>query len=111
MPLISILMFVAMLCLNLFQLAAVQAGLQEWWGIPGWLAFGIGFLALLWGGPIAGLAVSIVGFFAAMHVWEWEWWQAALLCFPTLILGVGLMLAQGAAGVGSMLMNSRRDAE
>jgi hypothetical protein len=107
MPLV---MFVVMFVLNVCQLAAAQAGLEEWWGIPGWMAFMVGFFALIIGGPAAGLAVSVAGFFAAMQVWHWEWWQAALLCFPTLILGIGLMLFQGAAvGIGSLLSNRRRE--
>lgn len=107
MPVVAIIMFIGMFCLNIVQLMAIQDGLQEWWGIPGWLAFGVGFLGLVYGGPIIGLLFGIVGFFAAMNVWDWAWWQAALLCFPAVIFAVTLTMLDGVFSIGSAMRRRR----
>lgn len=91
---------VAYFALGLLQLFATMAGLEEWLGVSSFFAF---FIALLLAYiPFVG---TVLGFFGAMNVWHWEWWQAGLLFFG----GMGLVLAVGGLfSIGSML--SRRSA-
>ncbi|THK37381.1 hypothetical protein EHS39_14240 [Ensifer sp. MPMI2T] len=96
-----------MLVLGIFQLAAFQAGLADWLGFHWVVSIIIGAVALMLG-PLGSLAVAIVGFFGAMEAWNWEWWQAGLLCFPSLVLVAVLTAVNGAAGLGSLIFNRGR---
>lgn len=73
--------FIIYFGLGIFQLAAVMAGLESWWGFNGFFSFIFGiFIAYI---PILG---SIVGVAGAMKAWHWEWWQAGGLFFGGLVL-------------------------
>lgn len=99
--------FALMLVLGVFQLAAFQAGLHEWLGLHSLLSIIVGGVALMMG-PLGGLAVAVVGFFGAMQAWDWEWWQAALLCFPSIVLTIIMAMIGGTAGLGSMILNRKQ---
>lgn len=74
------------------QLFAIWAFLTDYWHWPSMLA-GIAGLFLA-GMPVVG---SICGFIGAYVVWDWEWWQVALLFFWWPVL----MLCLSAFGVGT----------
>lgn len=99
--------FALMLVLGLFQLAAFQAGLHEWWGLNSVMSVIIGVVALMMG-PMGGLAVAVVGFFGAMQAWDWEWWQAGLLCFPSIALTIIMAMIGGTASLGSLILNRKQ---
>ncbi|MEZ0001320.1 hypothetical protein [Sinorhizobium fredii] len=103
----ALIWFVLMLVLGIFQLAAFQAGLDDWLGFHWVVSIIIGGVALMMG-PLGGLAVAVVGFFGAMEAWDWEWWQAGLLCFPSLVLFVVITAVDGTVSLGGMLLNRRR---
>ena len=108
---LGICMYVALLALAVFQLIAAEAGLSRWLGLPGWLSITVGVLLVGLLGPVGGFAVAILGFFGATQVWHWTWWEAALLCFPSVAIGVVLMLTNGLAGVGSLILNRQKNHE
>lgn len=103
----GIIWVVLMYALGIAQLVAFQAGLQEWLGLHWIVSIIIGIVALMLG-PIGSLAVAVVGFFGAMEAWNWEWWQAGLLCFPSLVIGLVLLVVNGAAGLGGQLFSRGR---
>jgi hypothetical protein len=53
---------------------------------------------------IGALAASGLALYGAMYAWDWTWWQAALLVFPSLILA---LVAGAAAGVGGLISKLR----
>ena len=68
--------FIVYIVVGLFQLAAIMAGLESWWGLHWIIAAPIAFIVSYI--PFVGAIVGMVG---AMDVWCWEWWQAGLLFF------------------------------
>ncbi|UCZ68341.1 hypothetical protein K8U55_12590 [Klebsiella pneumoniae] len=72
--------FIVYIVVGLFQLAAIMAGLESWWGLHWIIAAPIAFIISYI--PLVG---SIVGMVGAMDVWRWEWWQAGLLFFGGLV--------------------------
>ena len=58
---------------GLFQLAAIMAGVESWWGLHWIIAAPIAFIVSYI--PFVGAIVGMVG---AVDVWRWEWWQAGL---------------------------------
>lgn len=89
--------FIIYFGLGIFQLAAVMAGLESWWGFNGFFSFIVGiFIAYI---PILG---SIVGVAGAMKAWHWEWWQAGGLFFGGLVLTA---IFAGGAGLIDRLRN------
>lgn len=68
--------FIVYIVVGLFQLAAIMAGLESWWGLHWIVAAPIAFIVSYI--PLVG---SIVGMVGAVDVWRWEWWQAGLLFF------------------------------
>jgi hypothetical protein len=71
------------------QITAFIAGIERWLGLPWFGAF-----LLFIPANTALIAASVVAYYGATQAWGWEWWQAALLCWPFLILG-GVMLSVG----------------
>jgi hypothetical protein len=65
--------FIVYIVVGLFQLAAIMAGLESWWGLHWIIAAPVAFIISYI--PLVG---SIVGMVGAMDVWRWEWWQAGL---------------------------------
>ncbi|WP_260617791.1 hypothetical protein [Klebsiella pneumoniae] len=84
--------FIVYIVVGLFQLAAIMAGLESWWGIHWLIAAPVAFIISYI--PLVG---SIVGMIGAMDVWRWEWWQAGLLFFG------GLVFAIACGGMSSFL--------
>jgi|SRR6185503_13294053 len=88
---------------KLFLIAYLAAGIaQIWAGIEGMqLIFGIGgFLAVIllfvaYAIPFVGMVgAAFLAYYGARYGWNWEWWQALLLAAPAIIL----MLAAGVLG-------------
>ena len=86
-----------------FLIAYLVAGIaQIWAGIEGMqLIFGIGgFLAVVllfvaYAIPFVGMAgVAFLAYSGARYGWNWEWWQALLLAAPAILL----VLAAGVLG-------------
>ncbi|MDG0292225.1 hypothetical protein MXT29_06965 [Klebsiella pneumoniae] len=75
--------FIVYIVVGLFQLGAIMAGLESWWGLHWIIAAPIAFIVSYI--PLVG---SIVGMVGAMDVWRWEWWQAGLLFFGGLIFAI-----------------------
>jgi hypothetical protein len=90
--------FIVYCGIGLVQLFATMDGLEEWLGLPGFLAaiggLVLGFL------PLIG---TILGFVGAIDVWGWEWWQAALLFFGSFIFFIVF-----ATGAGILEFLTRR---
>lgn len=93
-----------MFALGIFQLAAFQAGLQGWLGLHWLISIIVGIVALMLG-PLGSIAVAIVGFFGAMDAWHWTWWQAGLLCFPSIVIFIVLTALQRTASLGGFLFS------
>lgn len=82
MAIIGMLIFFVM---GIVQWVATYDGLVHWIGLHWLLAGALSlFLAYL---PLVG---SIVGFFGALKIWGWEWWQAGLLFFGVPAFGLAL---------------------
>jgi len=77
---------------------AFITGLDVWLGAPGWLQIILAFLALALF-QIAFAPCALIAFMGAMNGWGWEWWQAGLLCFPTLALIPLFLLGYGFAAI------------
>ncbi len=92
--------FLAYLALGIVQIAATCAGLQAWLGLNLFLALLVAlFLGYL---PLIG---TVLGFFGAMNVWGWEWWQAGLLFFGGLVTVLAL---GGLASLGKIFSRQAR---
>ncbi|MHC2338192.1 MULTISPECIES: hypothetical protein [unclassified Bradyrhizobium] len=57
--------------------------------------------------PLGSIVAAAVSFYGAYHGWHWEWWQAALLCFPFAILSIATLVLQGSANVFDGLVERR----
>ena len=75
--------FIVYIVVGLFQLAAIMAGLESWWGLHWIIAAPIAFIVSYI--PFVGASVGMVG---AVDVWRWEWWQAGLLFFGGIIFAI-----------------------
>lgn len=75
--------FIVYIVVGLFQLAAIMAGLESWWGLHWIIAAPIAFIVSYI--PFVGAIVGMVG---AVDVWRWEWWQAGLLFFGGIIFAI-----------------------
>ncbi|HBV4816879.1 TPA: hypothetical protein MYU56_003548 [Klebsiella pneumoniae] len=75
--------FIVYIVVGIFQLTAIMAGLESWWGLHWIIAAPIAFIISYI--PLVG---SIVGMIGAMDVCRWEWWQAGLLFFGGLIFAI-----------------------
>lgn len=75
--------FIVYIVVGLFQLSAIMAGLESWWGVHWIISAPIAFIVSYI--PLIG---SIVGMVGAMDVWRWEWWQAGLLFFGGLVFAI-----------------------
>jgi len=73
-------------------------GLDVWFGFGTVLSI-ISFVIAMILGPIGSVAIAIIGFVGATDGWGWEWWQAALLCFPFVIVSI---FAFGVTGIFSL---------
>ena len=86
-PAMLILLMVAG-CFALAQTMAVFTGLQCI-GVPWWAA--VLFLpALVLMREIGALPAALLGYVGATRGWEWDWWQALLLCVPFFVFTVAL---------------------
>jgi hypothetical protein len=92
------------LIVALAQCAAFIEGMEIWFGIGSLLSFAvfIGCIAVL---PFAELAIAVVGFVGATDGWDWTWWQAGLLCFPSFVLTI---TAAAGVGFGSLVQRLSR---
>lgn len=81
------------LVVGLVQLAAIMAGLTDYFGMHWILAAIIAFFTAYI--PLVG---SVAGIWGAVSVWEWEWWQAALLFIGPFVFVVATGALQQAAG-------------
>lgn len=75
--------FIVYIVVGLFQLAAIMAGLESWWGLHWVIAAPVAFVVSYI--PFVG---AIVGMIGAVDVWRWEWWQAGLLFFGGIIFAI-----------------------
>lgn len=75
--------FIVYIFVGLFQLVAIMAGLESWWGLHWIIAAPIAFIVSYI--PFVGAIVGMVG---AVDVWRWEWWQAGLLFFGGIIFAI-----------------------
>lgn len=96
--------FVTYLALSVVQLVAFMEGLDTWLGFGNIASVAIFVVAFMLG-PIGGIAIAVVGFMGATNGWGWEWWQAALLCFPFVILS---FLSMGTSSILSLFSKSDR---
>jgi hypothetical protein len=84
------------------QILAFVAGIKLWLGVGTFVAvlIGLGLGALI---PLGGVFASIIAFYGAYKGWGLQWWQAALVCAPFLVLSISVMggagLAMGAKGL------------
>lgn len=104
----GIILFVAGLLLFLVQGAAFMQGLETWlgWGLLAQIIIFV--LLLMFLREAATLIIAPIGFYGAMYGWGWEWWQAALVCFPSLIW-FGLMLTGGSVvALVTAILDKRR---
>jgi hypothetical protein len=100
-----VVLWLAYLALGLFQIAAFMQGMETWWGLNGFVAIIIG-LILLGIVPFGSIIASALAFYGAYKGWHWQWWQAALLCFPFVILSVVLMGGSGLASLAQRRFQS-----
>lgn len=90
--------------LAVFQLAALYAGIEVWLDLEmlPTIVISIAIVAVsMMIGPLGSFAVLVGAFFGAMDGWDWQWWQAALLCFPFAILQGATILGVGGASMFS----------
>ena len=81
-----------MLCVLLFYTTAATAGAEAWFGWnTGWAALAA-LVAILAGGPLGALAVSIIGGYGALFAWEWPWYFVILVFFPVIPVMAGSAL-------------------
>jgi len=83
MPLILLLLYLA---LAVAQVQAFLHGMELWLGVPWALSLVIGLIG--YGLPFGPLVCSAIAFYGAYKGWQWEWWQAALLTFPSAIFNL-----------------------
>lgn len=74
----------ALFAVVMLQSWAFIEGADLWFGI-GWLLAVLIFVAVLVFVPLGAIGTAVVAYHGATVAWHWEWWQAALLCFPGLI--------------------------
>ena len=93
-----VVLWIGYLILGLFQIAAFMQGMEIWWGLNAFFSVLVGLLVL---GiiPFGSFIAAAIAFYGAYKGWRWEWWQAALLCFPFVILSLILM---GGSGIASL---------
>lgn len=70
----GILIVIAQLALGLLQLAAIMAGLEEWFGLHWIIACMIWWVLMM-----VPILPTVVGIMGAIKGFNWEWWQACLL--------------------------------
>jgi len=97
-------LWIGYLALALFQIAAFIQGMETWWGLSTFFALIVG-LIILSVVPFGSTITAIIAFYGAYKGWRWEWWQAALLCFPFAILSLLLM---GGSGLASLAQRKAR---
>ena len=89
----QILLFIAYIILGLFQLTAINAGLENWFDfhgiLTGPLAFFIAYI------PIVGTVVGVLG---AVTAWHWSWLQAGGLFFGPFVIISILAMSAGVSG-------------
>jgi len=85
---------ILLFALVMAQSLAFVEGAELLMGI-GWLLAILIFCVVVIFLRFATIFASAVAFYGAMYGWDWEWWQAALLCFPGLIF----MFVAGGSGV------------
>ena len=83
--------FLIFLALGILQIAATIAGLEDWLGLPGFIAV---ILALFFAWmPLVGTLVGMVG---AVTVWGWSWPAAIGLFFgPLIVMAIFAVLVGG----------------
>jgi len=91
----GVLYFVIWLGLAIFQLAAFVEGLDFWLGLNAFWST-LAFVLAIMIPSLGSIAIAVVGFVGATEGWRWEWWQAALLCFPFVIMSFFVMGIGGA---------------
>ncbi len=85
--------FIGYVVVGFYQLFAIMDGIDYAWGIEGFLGFLIAaFTTYI---PLLGSGLGVYG---AVHVWDWNIWQAGLLFFwfvPVwlLMLAIGIVLS------------------
>jgi hypothetical protein len=84
--------FTAYILIGVAQIWAGIEGMQLYFGIGGFLAVILLFVA--YAIPFVGtIAVAFLTYYGARYGWKWEWWQALMLVVP----GIVLMLTAGVA--------------
>ena len=84
--------FIAYILIGIAQIWAGIEGMQLYFGIGGFLAAILLFVA--YAVPFVGaIGMAFLSYYGARYSWKWEWWQALMLVAP----GVILMLAAGFA--------------
>jgi hypothetical protein len=95
-------LFILYFALGIIQIVAFMEGLDVWFGFGALLSI-ITFVIVMFIGPLGSLAVAGIGFYGAWRGWQWEWWQAALLCFPFAVLGLVMMFGAGTMSLVGMI--------
>lgn len=88
-------LFIATIVMMIANVFAYFAGMEVWLGWNWLVSLGALLIAAFFLGDLAGIAVSIIAFIGAWKGWGWAWWQAFLLCFPSLALMAVMMAAGG----------------
>ena len=85
--------------LLLVTVPAYFAGTSAWFG---W-GFGLSVVVLialsLFLGELGFTAVCIIAFYGMWRGWNWEWWQAALVAFPGLVMTLAAMVGGGLVSI------------
>src|SRR5215472_14531715 len=88
------LLVIAYIAIGIAQMWAGMVGMHLYFGIGGFLAVIIFFVA--YSIPVIGTAaVAFMAYYGARYGWDWEWWQALLLAVPGIVLMIVGMLAVG----------------
>jgi hypothetical protein len=88
--------FIAYILLGLAQIWAAIEGIYLCFGIGGFLAVILFFVA--YAVPFVGtIVVALLTYYGARYGWEWEWWQALVLVMPGIILMLAASILVGLA--------------
>ena len=88
--------FIAYILLGLAQIWAAIEGIYLYFGIGGFLAVILFFVA--YAVPFVGtIVVALLTYYGARYGWKWEWWQALVLVMPSIILMLAASILVGLA--------------